>query len=229
MMVYPEPGFEHPQRPPIHVTLIGAGAVGQHVTQAAVSYGDPTLREKLRKLNIPGVRVNVVDYDLTGHAEVMHNIFTKTDILVDATQRPDSSKPVVPNDWLAWLPDHAIITDLAVDPYTLDTHPPVVRGIEGIPQGSLDKYLFLPDDPDWDLTVPITIPSTQRRIVVSCYSWPGVFPQACMEHYGKQLQPLMRRLIEKGYGGLSPEGDYFERALYRGTLKYWVDTQSNQS
>jgi alanine dehydrogenase len=227
--VYPEPGFEHPQRPPIRVTLIGAGAVGQHVTQAAVSYGDPKLRQNLAKLNVPGVMVNVIDYDLTNHAEVMKDIFSKTDILVDATQRPDPSKPVVPNNWLAWLPNHAVITDLAVDPYKLDTHPPVVRGIEGIPQGSLDKYLFNPDDPDWDLTVPKSIQSSQRRTVVSCYSWPGIFPQDCMEHYGKQLKPLMRRLINKGYDGLSLSGDYLERALYRGTLKDWIDNQPNHS
>jgi alanine dehydrogenase len=227
--VYPEPGFEHPQRPPIRVTLIGAGAVGQHVIQAAISYGDPKLRQNLAKLNVPGVMVNVIDYDLTNHAEVMKDIFSKTDILVDATQRPDPSKPVVPNNWLAWLPNHAVITDLAVDPYKLDTHPPVVRGIEGIPQGSLDKYLFNPDDPDWDLTVPKSIQSSQRRTVVSCYSWPGIFPQDCMEHYGKQLKPLMRRLINKGYDGLSLSGDYLERALYRGTLKDWIDNQPNHS
>jgi alanine dehydrogenase len=133
---------------------------------------------------------------------------------------------VIPNDWLRWLPDHTVITDLAVDPYTLDTDPPVVRGIEGIPQGSLDKYVFQADDPDWDLTVPASIPSSQRRTVVSCYSWPGIFPEACMEHYGQQLQPLMNRLIQKGYAGLSPQGDYFERALHRGTLRYWLGSQN---
>ena len=41
-----------------------------------------------------------------------------------------------------WLPEHAVIADLSVDPYLLDVSPPVVRGVEGIPQGSLDKYIF---------------------------------------------------------------------------------------
>ena len=128
----------------------------------------------------------------------MQNILTKTDILVDATQRPDASQPVISNEWLGWLPKHAVVTDLSVDPYTLDTDPPVVRGIEGIPQGNLDKYVFQTDDPDWDLTVPNSIPSNQRRTVVSCYSWPGIFPEACMEHYGGQLKPLLNRLAKKG-------------------------------
>ena len=149
-----------------------------------------------------------------------------TDILVDATQRPDPSQPVISNAWIGWLPSHAIITDLSVDPYLLDNDPPVVRGIEGIPQGSLDKYVFMADDPDWDLTVPSSIASTERRTVISCYSWPGIFPKACMQHYGEQLTPLMKRLAGKGYAGLSLEGDFFERGLFRGTLKYWLETQA---
>ena len=227
--VFPDPGFLHPERPPIRVTLIGAGAVGKHVIQAAVAYGDPKMRVEMFKRDIPGVMVQVVDYDLTGHAETMRELFSKTDILVDATQRPDPSCPIIPNAWIAWLPPHAIITDLSVDPYLLDNNPPVVRGIEGIPQGSLDKYVFTADDPDWDLTVPPSIPSEARRSVVSCYSWPGIFPKECMQHYGEQLTPLMKRLARKGYAGLSLEGDFFERALYRGTMKYWLESQSHSS
>lgn len=225
--VYPGPGFEQPERPAIKVTLIGAGTVGKHVIQAAVAYGDPKMRGEMFERGIPGVMVQVVDYDLTGHAEIMKEVFSQTDILVDATQRPDPSQPVIPNSWIAWLPEHAIITDLSVDPYLLDNQPPVVRGIEGIPQGSLDKFVFKADDPDWDLTVPASIASAQRRTVVSCYSWPGIFPEEGMQHYGEQLTPLMKRLARKGYDGLSLEGDYFERALYRGTLKYWLGLQTN--
>jgi alanine dehydrogenase len=223
--VYPEPGFASEKRKPIQVCLLGAGAVGKHVIQAAVAYGDPQLRGKLFKANVPGVKVIVIDYDLTGHPSDIQKTFSNTDILVDATQRPDASQPVIPNEWLGWLPKHAVITDLSVDPYTLDTDPPIVRGIEGIPQGSLDKYIFKTEDPEWDLTVPATIPSNERRTVVSCYSWPGIFPEACMEHYGNQLTPLMKRLVSKGYDGLSLDGDFFERALYRGTLGYFLHSQ----
>lgn len=226
---YPPPGFENPERPPIRVTLLGAGAVASHVIQAAVSYGDPQLRQRLANTKIPGVLVTVVDYDLTRHIGVMQKILSETDILVDATQRPDASQPVLPNRWLEWLPEHAIITDLAVDPYTLDTQPQVVRGIEGIPQGSLDKYVFNPDDPEWDQNVPSSIPSLNRRTVVSCYSWPGIFPKQCMEHYAQQLEPLLERLIENGYEQLSPRGDYFERALYRATVKAWLDSQRKEN
>ena len=122
-----------------------------------------------------------------------------TDILVDATARRDTSRPLLPNAWLGWLPAHAVVCDLAVDPYLLDDDPPVVRGIEGIPQGNLDQWEFGPDDPAWD-RLPPGIPTGNRRTVVSCYSWPGVQPEACMELYGSQVTPLLKTLI--WYGGL---------------------------
>ena len=33
----------------------------------------------------------------------------------------------------------------------------------------------------------------------------------------------MEALLNKGYDGLSLSGNYFERALYRATLKGWLD------
>ena len=93
--------------------------------------------------------------------------------------------------------------------------------VEGIPQGSLNQYVFQPDDPRWDDTVPASIPSEHRRTTVTCYSWPGIHPEASMTHYAAQLEPLMQVLLHKGYDGLSPKGDYFERALYRASLKAW--------
>ena len=152
----------------------------------------------------------------------MKELVRQADILVDATQRRDSSKPVVPNEWIGWLPEHAVIVDLAVDPYTLAADPPVVRGVEGIPQGNLDQFIFAADDPNWDKTVPEQVNSRNRRTAVTCYSWPGVHAEACMTHYAQQLEPFIEVLFEKGYDDLSILGEYYERALYRGTLKYFL-------
>ena len=150
-----------------------------------------------------------------------------SDVLVDATQRSDPSRPIIPNAWIGFLPEHAVICDCVVDPYQLESVPPTVRGIEGIPQGNLDRYVFGPEDAAWDTTVPGGVPHTRRRTVVSCYSWPGVHPEASMRTYGAQIAPLLETLIDRGgIAWLRPDGAFHERALLRGSLRTWVEASA---
>jgi len=216
------PGLVRPDKKPIQVLIIGTGMVGKHAVDAATKLGNIERNKEHIASNGPGAAALSIGRNAAWNASTMKNLFRKADILVDATQRRNPSKPVVPNEWIAWLPEHAVIVDLAVDPYTLQIDPPVVRGIEGIPQGNLDQYTFPADDPKWDDLIPDSIPSKHRRTTVTCYSWPGVHPEACMQHYARQLEPLMYHLFTKGYDGISIFGDYFERALYRGTLKAFL-------
>lgn len=224
MKIYPAPGFDSPQRPPIKVTLLGAGAVGMNVVQAAVRYGNDKLRKRLVEAGVSGVQVNVVDYDVTPLGDYMIELLKQTDILVDATQRPDPSLPVIPNDWIQYLPQHAVLLDLSVDPYQCKVKPFYVKGIEGIPQGNLDHYVFPPDDPAFEV-IPECIPRQHRRWSVSCYSWPGITPKECMEVYGRQIRPVISTLIDKGgIQNISPEGRFFERAIARAQLSRWSET-----
>lgn len=217
-------GVRRPDGKPIVVLILGAGMVGKHAVEAATKMGNIERANQALEAGLPGVIAQTVGRSLSGDPQAMEPLIRQADILVDAAQRRDPSKPVVPNPWIAWLPEHAVIADLAVDPYTLDIDPPVLRGVEGVPQGDLDQYIFHPTDPNWDKTVPSSIPSEHRRTTVTCYSWPGIHPEACMRHYAQQLNPLMDPLIEKGYGGLSPDGRYFERAMFRGTLRAWLES-----
>jgi alanine dehydrogenase len=213
--------FTSPDRPTIKVTILGAGRVGQHAVEFATKYGDDARNEAFSRLGLAGVEVVTAGRNLTGDGDYMRARLTSTDILVDATGRRDPSVPVVPNRWIADLPAHAVICDLAVDPYLFDANPPIVRGVEGIPQGDLDQWEFAPDDPAWD-TLPPGIPTTERRTVVSCYSWPGVRPEPCMHVYGSQLAPLLDVLVKAGgVERIRPDGSYFERALARGSLRHW--------
>ena len=221
------PGLVRPDKRPIQVLIIGAGMVGKHAVEAATKLGNIERNNDHMAANGPGSVALSVGRNLACNPATMESLFRQADILVDATQRLDPSKPVVPNRWIGWLPKHAVVVDLSVDPYTLDADPPVVRGIEGIPQGNLDQYVFPSDDPNWDSLVPESIPSKHRRTTVTCYSWPGVHPEACMQHYARQLEPLMYHLFKKGYEGISIYGDYFERALYRGTLKAWLKGEAD--
>ncbi len=216
------PPLLSPDRPPISVTIVGAGGVGKQAIESAVRAGDEERNARFMADGLPGVEVVVIDQNLSGDEAYFQRRLGQTDILVDATARRDTSRPVLPNAWLGWLPDHAVVCDLAVDPYLLDDDPPVVRGIEGIPQGNLDQWEFGPDDPAWDLMPPV-IPTLNRRTVVSCYSWPGVKPEACMELYGAQLTPLLKTLV--WYGGttaIGPDVSFHGRALWRGSLRRFL-------
>jgi alanine dehydrogenase len=88
---------------------MGAGAVGMFAIQAAVRYGhDPTWKKMAGSEGVTGVQVTVVEYDTTSHASIMTQILKYTDILIDATQRPDPIRPVIPNEWIGVMRPHAV-------------------------------------------------------------------------------------------------------------------------
>ena len=215
-----------PERDPVRVTIMGAGQIGKHAVEFATKYGDDARNEAFMRMGLPGVEVVTTGRNLTRDAAYLRRRLAITDILVDATQRHDSSIPLIPNAWIGLMPKHAVICDLVVDPYLLDVQPTVVRGVEGIPQGTLDQWEFAPDDPAWD-ALPEGIPTAERRTVVSCYSWPGVRPEPCMHVYGSQLAPLFDTLLRAGgMDGIGPGGSFHARALWRGSLRAWLAGES---
>ena len=216
------PALTSRERGPVRVTVMGAGEIGKHAVEAATKYGNAERSELLTRYGLPGVEVLTIGRNLTCHEDYLRERLKVTDVLVDATQRHDPSAPLVRNECLGLLPTHAVICDLVVDPYLLSVDPPTVRGIEGIPQGNLDRFVFDVDDPAWD-ELPPEIPTAERRPVVSCYSWPGVHPKRCMELYGRQLAPLLETLVERGgFERVRSDGSFHERALFRGSLRAWL-------
>jgi alanine dehydrogenase len=204
---------------PVRVTILGAGEIGKHAVEASTKYGRLERNERLTSAGCLGVEVVTIGRNLTSFPAYLEARLRRTDVLIDATRRSDPSMPVIRNAQLGLLPSHAVICDLVVDPYALDAEPPTVRGIEGIPRGTLDQYVFGVEHPAWAL-VPPSIPTTNRRNVVSCFSWPGIHPRECMELYGRQLAPLLRTLVIRGgAAGLRSGGPFHERALYRASLR----------
>ena len=225
---YPPPGMENPKRAPMHATVLGVGAVGVHAVQAASRYGDVKLWKRLAKRGTPGVQVTAIDYDLTGLEDFMHDILARTDLLVDATQRRDTSRAVISNDWIGWLPEHAVIVDLSVDPYICQYEPIQTKGIEGIPQGNLDQYVFMPNDLAYE-NIPDCVSTKNRRHTVSCYSWPGIHPKRCMKLYGEQIRPILRTITDRGgIQNINPRGRYFERAIWQAMLSQWISQLPGQ-
>jgi alanine dehydrogenase len=218
---YPPPGLEDPNRLPVKVTVLGAGAVGMLAIQAAIRYGNEKTWRYMASIGATGVQVTAVDYDLTNHPSITQQILKYTDILVDATQRADPSVPVVRNEWIGLMRPHAVLLDLSVDPYECEPELRSVKGIEGIPQGNLDQYVFLPDDPAYE-AIPACVPTQERRLAVSCYSWPGIYPKECMDVYGKQLTPVMHEIAKRhGVQHIDPHGSFFQRAIGRAMLSRW--------
>ncbi len=218
------PGLERPDRQPWKVLVIGTGMVGKHAVEAGCKLGNLERNNDHMQRQGPGSIVWSVGRSLSSNTTLMKSLLEQADVLVDASQRRDTAVPVVPNEWIGWLPEHAVVVDLAVDPYLLNCQPMVVRGLEGIPQGNLDQFIYSPEDPNWDNTVPASIPSSNRRVTTTCYSWPGIHAEACMRHYAHQLFPLMEVLAMKGYEGLSAKGSHFERALHRATIDEWLES-----
>jgi alanine dehydrogenase len=96
-----------------------------------------------------------------------------------------------------------------------------VKGIEGIPQGNLDQYIFTPDDPAYE-AIPLCVQTKERRLAISCYSWPGIYPKECMEVYGKQLDPLLHEIAKRGgVQNIDRNGSFFQRAISRAMLSNW--------
>lgn len=218
---FPPPGLEDPDRLPIKVTVLGAGAVGMFAIQAAIRYGNEKYWRYMAGIGSTGVHVTVMDYDLTNHPSIMKQVLKYTDILIDATQRPDPTKPIVPNEWIGMMRPYAVLLDLSVDPYHCDGEILSVKGIEGIPQGNLDQYVFKPDDPAYE-KIPACVQTQERRLAVSCYSWPGIYPQECMNIYGKQLAPILHEIAKRGgVKNIDPGGSFFQRAIGRALLSKW--------
>lgn len=221
--IWPEPGLADPHRQPVNVTIMGSGGVGSIALQAAIRYGDREVWSNYAAQNIPGNIVRIIDHDLTRHKDQLKALLETTHLLVDATQRKNPSQIIIPNHYIQLMPNKAVLLDLSVDPYDFQSQPYEVKGIEGIPQGNLDQYVFAPDDPAWE-QLPSQVEATHRRWVVSCYSWPGIHPRACMLRYGNQLSPLLRRLANAGgVESIRPSGHYHDRALARGMLRFWPE------
>ncbi len=186
--------FDVPGRAPIRATVLGSGALGAHAMHAATRYGNHDLRMALHRAGVPGVEVAVIDHDLSWHEDYMLGRLHATDLLVDSTLRPDPSRAIIPNAWLSVLPAHAVLLDLAADPYDTTIDPPTVKGIEGLPHGSLLQHVFEEDDPAWDELSPFA-DTRVRRVALSCNAWPGLRPTESMERYGEQVESVMETVL----------------------------------
>jgi alanine dehydrogenase len=122
------------------------------------------------------------------------------------------------------MPSHAVLLDLAADPYDTSTAPPGVKGIEGVPHGSLTQQVFAEDDPAWETAGGI-VDARVRRVALSCDAWPGVRPRDCMERYGEQVEAVMDVVLGVPPGAWDRKDPHHRvRAVARAELERWNAT-----
>ncbi|SHJ99484.1 Rossmann-fold NAD(P)-binding domain-containing protein [Paramaledivibacter caminithermalis] len=210
-------------RRPINVAIIGLGKVGINAARAFKRLSDKTFYNK----KIPGVIIKILPKSITINTEALKYILKETDILVDASRRSDPSQIIVPNSLIYYMPKHSIILDLTADPYNDEVDPIQQKAVEGIPTGTLEKYMIYPED-DVYKTIPDKVDTTNRRIVASCNAWPGVHPRESMSTYGKQIYPFLKILLEKDPYSLDINSEnLYERALVKSSLHYFMENLKN--
>jgi alanine dehydrogenase len=206
--------FYSNHRLPIYITILGVGMVAQNCAKSFEILSD----EAFLNMNITGAIMQLLPRTITNNEAVMTNILKSTDILVDATKRVEINTYVIKNEMLAYLPQHAIILDITADRYDSKQ----VKPIEGTVLGNLQSYIIYPNDKRYD-ALPDGVNSTNKRTTVSCDAWPGTTPTESIKFYEILLKDYINVIMSKELSNISiNSNNYFERALYRGTLNYFL-------
>lgn len=200
----------------LRVLILGSGEIGRLAADIAI-----------HKSTVP-VIVTVVGVSVTKSKILLNELLTTADILVDASKRLRSHEYIVSNEQLGLLPTNALIIDLSADDYDVNVTPIQVKGIEGIPTGNLDQYVFSIDDPAYD-RVPGQLTKRNRRKLVSCNAWPGVDPIRCLNRYELQLAPFIRLLARDSREPSLDSDNPYERALARSTFTHFQKQHLKQA
>ncbi len=193
----------------LKILIIGHGEIGKICVEKAI------------KLASKPVIVTVAGRSVTSQKNILNKLLSDTDILVDSSKRDDPKKYIISNDQINLMPSDSIILDISADDYDVNINPIQVKGIEGIPTGNLDNYIFYPDDEIYN-KLPVQVSSKYRRVVISCNAWPGVNPHKCLDRYEIQLEPFIRLITKLGYNLSINSSDLYERALVRSSYDYFL-------
>jgi len=206
--------FYSNDRPPIYITILGVGMVAQNCAKSFEILSDEAFLDK----NLPGVIMQLLPRTITNNEAVMARLLNQTDILVDATKRFYITKYVIKNEMLAYLPKYSIILDITADRYDSEQ----VKPIEGTVLGNLESCIIYPDDKRYD-ALPEGVNSANRRTTVSCDAWPGTTPMESIKFYEVLIKDYLNVLMSKKLSNIDiNSNNYFERALYRGTLNHFL-------
>ena len=211
--------FASPTRPAIRVTVLGAGMIGKDAVEAATKYGNLDRARRLRAARGGGHDRRPQPDRSRG----VHEGALRPSPTCWSTRPSGTIRAADRAERLARLPAGAR-RRLRPRGRSVPLHesPPTVRGIEGIPQGDLDRWAFAPDDPAWD-DVPDEV---DRRIGAG--SSRATRGRACihMRAWSSTANSSSRCSVPcSGQGGWGTlvRGEYHERALWRAACGSWVE------
>lgn len=228
-----EKQWNDPKRKPIMVYQLGVGEVGKHVLEASLKMGRTTYqKELLERGGNPLVEIMVITSLHSQHKEFEKEtpkLLSKTNLLIDVTQRNDVSETIISEKLISYLPKNSIILDVSADKYDSNK---VVKAIQGIPTGDGSKILFNIKDASWtnDRIIPFKyqLKKENRRTVISNYSWPNCGNikrrMMTMEKYGYQIYPVLKSIVNSKTLKLNNQGSDFwdiNKAVYESTLDYY--------
>ncbi len=189
------------------VLVIGTGEIGKLVAPHSIKLSPlPTI-------------VCSIGRSITRDKLIMEQLLNDTDVLVDTSKRTDTSQHIIFNNMVELLPKHAVIIDISADDYDTKISPMQVKGIEGIPTGNLEQYLFDVNDPAYE-KIPASVNKKYRRKLASCYSWPGVNPGRCLDRYETQIEPFIRIIAQAEINAKKSNSPY-AKALERSSYDYY--------
>ena len=200
------------------------GNLGVQAGRSFFRYLNEKLRNHGANEEIPGMFLTYFEKDTTSSKDDIRKLFAETDLLADATKRVDFTEYIFTNDLIGCLKEDAIILDLTADPYYTTMSPIQAKAIEGLPYGTLDKYVFEVDAPEYE-KIPKEVRTDFRRVTVSCNGWPGVFPERAMKIYEEELESFIDVLMKKGFELSKTSENLYERALYRSTMDFFEENQ----
>ncbi len=212
--------FYSNNREPYNIVILGMGNLGVAAGKSFFRYFHEKVKNNKGIGNVSESIITYIEKDSINNKNDREKIFNKTDVFIDATKRRDFSEYIITNDLIASFKGKTIILDLTADPYDIFVKPMQVKAIEGIPTGNLNKYIFEVDDEEYN-NIPSKVKTDNRRLVISCSGWPGIFPKSTMKIYEQELEPFLNILFEKGMEISIHSNNLYERALYRSTIKYF--------
>ncbi len=157
-----EPGLQRDNGSPFRILVLGTGMIGKHAVEAATKLGNIERNARQIETNGPGSIALSLGRNLSQNSEVMEALLRQADVLGRRDPTPQS-QPAGHSQRLAGLAAGRVRSS-SIWPSTRicwTTCRRLSEASKGYPRATWTNTCSCPADPEWDKTVPASIPSEQ--------------------------------------------------------------------